>query len=161
MTIPVHYPPTDRAGWRRRAAALAQLWAALAEDTWRVGDHDEWRVIAEPGDLARWQDLVDAVVPSPEPSALSYTFLRAWTSDPGADPAQDDDAVPTVYLELCSSDRELSLGIGEWAGSLVVTAPLSPAGERLARAEHPELARPAAELELERATWLRYAGTTR
>ena len=161
MNIPVHYPPTDRAGWRRRAAALAQLWAALAEDTYRVGNHDEWRVIAEPGDLARWLDLVDALVPAPEPNVFGYTFLRVWTSDPRADPAQDDDAVPTVYLELCSADRELCLGIGEYAGSLVVTAPLSPAGERLARAEHPELAQPAAELELDRDTWLRYARTTR
>lgn len=161
MNIPVHYPPTDRAGWRRRAAALAQLWAALAENTWHVGNHDEWRVIAEPGDLARWLDLVDAVVPAPEPNVLRFVFLRAWTSDPRADPAQDDDAVPTVYLELSSSDPELCLGIGEYAGSLVVTAPLSPAGERLARAEHPELDRPAAELELEREIWLRHARTIR
>ncbi|MGH3612530.1 MAG: hypothetical protein ACRDRK_08020 [Pseudonocardia sp.] len=161
MIGPVLYPPTDRAGWRRRAAALAQLWAALADDTYRVGNHDEWQVIAEPGDLARWLDLVDAIVPAPEPNVLRYTFLRAWTSDPRADPAQDDDAVPVVYLELSSSDRELGLGIGEYAGSLVVTAPLSPAGERLARAEHPELPRPAAELDLDRASWLRYAGTTR
>lgn len=161
MNIPVDYPPTDRAGWQRRAAALARLWSALAENTFRVGDHDEWRVIAEPGDLARWLDLVDAVVPAPGPNVLRYTFLRAWTSDPRVDPAQDDDVVPTVYLQLCSADRELSLGIGDYAGSLVVTAPLSPAGERLARTEHPELTRPAAELELDRAMWLRYARTTR
>lgn len=161
MKIPVHYPPTDRAGWRRRAAALARLWAALAQDTWRVGDHDEWRVIAEPGDLARWLDLVDAVVPEPEPNALRLTFLRAWTSDPRADPAQDDDVVPTVYLELSSCDPELCLGFGEDGGALVVTAPLSPAGERLARAEHPELTRPATQLKLDRETGLRYARTTR
>lgn len=161
MNIPVHYPPTDRAGWRRRAAALSQLWAALAENTSRVGNHDEWRVIAEPVDLERWLDLVDAVVPTPEPNILRFVHLRVWASDPTTDPAQDNDAMPTLYLELSSSDRELSLGIGEYAGSLVVTAPLSPAGERLARAEHPELTRPRAELDLDRETWLRYARTTR
>lgn len=157
----VQYPPTDQAGWRRRAGALAQLWAALADNTYYVGHHDEWKVVAEPGDLGRWLGLVDAIVPAPKPNVLRYTFLRIWTSDPGADPAQDDDTVPTVYLELSSSDQGLSLGIGEYAGSLVVTAALSPAGERLARAEHPELARPRTELELDRATWLRYARTTR
>jgi len=36
----VQDPPTDQAGWRRRAGALAQLWAALADNTYYVGHHD-------------------------------------------------------------------------------------------------------------------------
>jgi hypothetical protein len=158
---PLLYPPVDDAGWRRRALALAALHTALGStEGARVARHDEWTVnVADPAELPRWLQLVDALVPpldAGDPRARwPRRHLRAWA---GFDFQLGEQ--PPVHLELGCCD--LALGLP----ALTVTARLHPAAQALARDQYPILRRPggvdgwsgnAQQLPLQ--TWLAWAGT--